>query len=201
MKKCYQDLAKKRVDSVPRSFRNPEHLEFDFRQWVSPYTKGAHGKSGVMIVLQDWGSVDAFRKLSKEDREIVGILGRNPKLLTNRRLERLLNDLFGQRIDKTYVTNAFPYIKRGGISAQLPLKLVRGEILKYTLEEIRLVKPSKVFLCGRLVWNAFPHKDFDNKIGAELIRVPHPAARMSYENHLYAWRAAMADKGKVRRSR
>lgn len=201
MKKGYQDLAKKRIDGVPPGFRNPEHLGFNFKQWVSPYTKGAHGKSGVMIVLQDWGSVDAFKKLSREDCEIIGALGRNPKLLTNKRLERLLNDLFGERIDRTYVTNAFPYLKRGGISAQLPLKLVRREILKYTLEEIRIVKPSKVFLCGRLVWNAFPHQDFDNKIGAELIRVPHPAARMSYENHLCAWRAAIADTGNVRRSR
>ena len=183
----YLRLAESRYDKVPRGYQNPESFGSEFKGWVSPYTMGAHGDSGVMIVLQDWGSVDRFSEATEEELNIVKTLGRNPDLFTNKRLQCLVRDCLTKRLEQIYVTNAFPYLKSGPMSARLPIKCVRETITNFTLKEIEIAKPSRVFLCGRLVWNAFPHKEVTLPASIKLLRVPHPAARMSYKNLLAAW--------------
>ena len=80
----YARLAAKRITTHWGDYCHPEDYGYDFREYVSPYTKGAgNPESSVMIVLQDWASHEGLVSRGL-DPEIVK-LGRDPSLLTNRR--------------------------------------------------------------------------------------------------------------------
>jgi hypothetical protein len=117
MPKAYLDLANERVNTRWPGYAQPEDFGYDFREWVSPYTKGAHTLGGIAVVLQDWSSSDTLR--APIDPSIQEH-GRTLGLRTNRILEALLLRLFGATLADVYATNAFPFIKQGGISKGIP---------------------------------------------------------------------------------
>ena len=59
-----QQLARERCGLRVQGFGHPEDFpkpdrKYDFRDFVTPYTKGAgQVDSEIMIVLQDWSSAD-----------------------------------------------------------------------------------------------------------------------------------------------
>ena len=121
MQQPYLTLALRRYACRPESFKNPEDLGFEFRQWISPYTKCAHTPGGIAVVLQDWGSIRGFEGLITNTCRVIQEHGRNPHLKTNVRLDLLLQRVFEKRVEDIYVTNAFPYIKSGTMSSKIPL--------------------------------------------------------------------------------
>ncbi len=147
----YRDLARKRYLLKPSGYLNPEDIGFGFRDWVSPYTKAANARGGIAIVLQDWGSVRGFDSLSDRARAEIQRIGRNPELLTNRRLDDFLMNTLGLRTQDVYVTNAFPYIKPGTMSENIPMSEMKRAILEFTLPELSLAQASKVIVCGAMV--------------------------------------------------
>src|SRR5206468_6508914 len=88
----YLALAEERRSTRCAPHGQPEDFGYDFANWVSPYTKGAHAIGGVMLVLQDWASKEG---LCHTYHPQVQLLGRMPQLLTNRRLEVLLQRVLG----------------------------------------------------------------------------------------------------------
>jgi len=118
--------------------------------YVSPYSKGAHNAdTGVMIVLQDWSSDDALQRSCGPSE-----LGRDPDLPTNKTLDKLLNDTLGLRLEDTYATNLFPFIKAGGLSARIPFADLVLAAREFALPQIRIIAPKLVVCLGKNTFNA-----------------------------------------------
>lgn len=183
MQPAYIKLAAKRSSKAWPPYLQPEDFGYDFREWVSPYTKTAHATGGIALVLQDWASVDGLKK--GFDPEIQRH-GRIPGLLTNRRLDETLRRVFDLQISETYVTNAFPFIKPGGMSAAIPTRDVVDAIRRFTKLELSLARPTVVFALGSLT-----HRSL-SRAGVDSVHVPHPAARgLSLDAHERAWQVAI----------
>lgn len=106
----YRELARSRVQARWHGYQQPEDFGYDFREWVSPYTKTACTIGGIALVLQDWASADGLRGGPVPD---IQEYGRTRGLHTNKVLEALLGRLFGLALADVYATNAFPFIKPG----------------------------------------------------------------------------------------
>lgn len=182
-----RQLARRRCCESWPGYRHPEsYFGFDFRDFVSPYTKSAGNVNAeVMIVLQDWASDDGLMKAKPDARLRVSQLGYDPKLRTNKNLERLLKNNFGLRLSDTYVTNAFPFIKSGNMSAPISTQDVRRAVEMFAVEEIRIVRPRLVLTLGQRAQKAFQEFRLPPDIIIE--QLPHPAARMSLEEMDAAW--------------
>ena len=85
--RAYQALARSRVETQWPPYQQPEAFGYDFREWVSPYTKTACMLGGIALVLQDWASADGLRGAPDPD---VQEYGRARTLRTNRVLESLV---------------------------------------------------------------------------------------------------------------
>ncbi|MDE0703421.1 MAG: hypothetical protein OXH59_06840 [Rhodospirillaceae bacterium] len=114
---------------------------------VSPYTKsGNNTDAEIMIVAQDWASSDA---LSADPLDRVSAeLGYDPKIPTNRKLDALLTRHFGLSRADCYLTNLFPFVKHGGMSAHIPRKDLVYCAQTFTLPEIGIVDPRLVICLG-----------------------------------------------------
>lgn len=168
----YRELARKRTEFVWEGFGHPEDYGYDFREYVSPYTKGAANfRSETMIVLQDWASHDGL--VARGMNTDIQRLGRDPSIRTNRRLEKLLRDHLGVSFAEIYATNAFVFIKKGGMSAGLSIKDVRRCIQEFTRYEVEIVRPKRILALGKLVAQAL------RDCGIDCFELPHPAARIS----------------------
>jgi hypothetical protein len=114
--------------------------------WVSPYTKTAGNvDAAVMLLLQDWAS-DEWCK-GPFDPETAE-LGYSPSEPTNRNLVRLLHDTFGLSLKETYGTNLFPFVKSGGMSADIPMSDLTKAATDFALPQIAIVKPRLVICLG-----------------------------------------------------
>jgi hypothetical protein len=183
----YLALAEERVAAQCSPHRQPEDFGYDFRTWVSPYTKGAHKFGGLALVLQDWASADG---LSGQLNPEIQRHGRTPTLLTNVRLEQLLNRVLGVSLVDVYATNAFPFVKAGGMSAGLRSCDVRKAARQFAVRELELVKPTAVLALGAVAHLAL------HQCGVSSIRLPHPAARIGgLSKHEAAWRTALSSSG------
>jgi hypothetical protein len=183
----YLALAAKRVAAQCSPHKQPEDFGYNFRRWVSPYTKGAHRLGGIAVVLQDWASADS---LAGPLNPAIQLQGRTPTLLTNVRLEHLLEQVFGLRLAEVYATNAFPFVKAGGISAHLRMGEVRDAASEFAIRELELAKPTVVLALGAVAHAVLRGFDVD------CVRLPHPAARIGgASRHEAAWREALKAAG------
>ena len=179
----YYELSQKRVAARWRGYKQPEDFGYDFREWVSPYTKGAHSLGGIAVVLQDWSSEEA---LSLGVIPAIQIHGRNPDLKTNKLLDRLLQEVLSLSIKDTYATNIFPFIKAGGISSPIPKGDVFRAAQEFAALELKLARPTKILALGRMPTIAL------REIGINCIGLPHPAARISFSAQKEMWRQALS---------
>lgn len=181
--KSYQELAQARASTRYLDYGQPEDFGYDFRQWVSPYTKGAHATGSVAIILQDWAGADL---LAKGVDPVIQACGRAPSIKTNVYLEQLVKRTLGLTLDGTYVTNAFPYIKSGSMSSALPIEHVRYTVERFTKPELSLAEPRMVLALGRQVSASL------RRAGVAHIELPHPAARIgNLDAHEKRWRDAL----------
>lgn len=118
--------------------------------YVSPYSKGAHNyDADVMIMLQDWSSDDALQRSSGPSEQ-----GRDPNLPTNKTLDRLLSHTLGLRLEDTYATNLFPFIKAGGLSTRIPFADLVLAAKEFALRQIGIVAPKLVVCLGKNTFDA-----------------------------------------------
>lgn len=183
----YLALAAERRATQPAPHLQPEDFGYDFSSWVSPYTKGACAGGGVAVVLQDWASADG---LSGPPKAEIQLHGRMPALLTNRRLETLLEKVLGLGLSDVYATNVFPFVKRGGMSAPIRSPEVLRYARQFAVRELQLAEPVVVLALG-----AVAHATL-NACGVKNVALPHPAARIgSVAAHDSAWRSALSTSG------
>lgn len=179
---AYAELARSRVQARWPGYQQPEDFGYDFRDWVSPYTKTACTLGGIALVLQDWASADGLRGGPVPD---IQEYGRTRGLRTNKLLESLLGRVFGLALADVYATNAFPFIKRGDMSSALPFGDVVKAVRLFAAAELEIVRPTMVVAVGAVAHEAL------ERVGISSIRVPHPAARIGNGGaHELAWRKA-----------
>ncbi len=120
---------------------------------VSPFTKsGKNVYAEIMIVAQDWSSSDALSSCPP-DRDRAE-LGYRPNLATNRNLDRLLDRHFRLRRAQCYLTNVFPFVKRGSMGAKIPSRDLLHCARTFTLPEIEIVDPKLVICLGLATFRA-----------------------------------------------
>jgi hypothetical protein len=133
--------------------------------------------------LQDWASADGLRGGPVPD---IQEYGRTRGLRTNKVMESLLGRVFGLALADGYATNAFPFIKRGGMSSALPFGDVVKAVRLFAAAELAIVRPTMVMAVGAVAHAAL------ERVGISSIRVPHPAARIGNGGaHELAWRKAL----------
>lgn len=173
----YADLASLR-HTADWGYAHPENYGYDFRDWVSPYTKSCHCHDGFMLVLQDWASHDY---LVKGVDPTVQELGRDPNIQTNVRLSRLVEKYLDLQLEDCYVTNLFPFIKPGHMSAAIPVRDLQRAGEQFLAEEVRLCRPSVILALGGQVSSILAAIAIDHHA------LPHPAARISNARMEQAW--------------
>lgn len=174
----YEELAKKRLDT-DWGYAQPEDYGYDFRAWVSPYTKTCYQYGGLLLVLQDWASHDF---LAGGVDATVQELGRDPSVQTNIRLGRLVEEFLGLQLEDCYVTNLFPFIKPGGMSSAIPRNHLLRAGKMFLSKEVLLVEPTLTLALGSQVSLVM------KELGLSHLALPHPAARISKVQMENAWR-------------
>lgn len=119
--------------------------------YVSPWTKsGSNVDAHVMVIGQDWASVNMLAKLPKD----VAELGYDPKLLTNRNLDDLLKRHLGLRRADCYLTNLFVLIKPGDASANIRFADLVWSAQNFTKLQIEVISPKLVICLGLRTFRA-----------------------------------------------
>lgn len=120
---------------------------------VSPYTKsGNNVDAKIMVVGQDWSSTDKLGKIPPDQDSAE--LGYAPRLITNINLDDLLMRHFGLLRAECYLTNLFPFVKHGKMSAKISPKDLVVCAQKLTLPEVEIVSPQIVICLGIATFNA-----------------------------------------------
>jgi hypothetical protein len=180
--------------------RNPKYFalsDFDSGfydgDWITPWTRSAYNlDADLMIVAQDWSSAETLEspKRSKPaQKEARKLSGQDANLPTNRNLKALLKRHFELEFSDTYAINAFVFIKRGTISAKIPIEDLVYCAKKYTLPQIEIIQPCMVLCLGQGTYNAIqlalghspsklseaslPTGHMQHQNGAEIYGVPH----------------------------
>jgi hypothetical protein len=147
-------LAKLRQDTRWRRYRciGDYHDGVYECDEVSPYAKSAGNiNARIFVMLQDWASDAALRR--PIDDEVVR-LGHMPNLRTNRTLRILLKQVFALSLSDVYATNLFPFVKRGRMSAPIPMVDLVRAAQDFALPQIGIVKPELVICLGLATFNA-----------------------------------------------
>jgi uracil-DNA glycosylase len=180
---AYSELARSRVQARWPGYQQPEDFGYDFRDWVSPYTKTACTLGGIALVLQDWASADGLRGGPVPD---IQEYGRTRGLRTNKVLASVLGRVFGLALADVYATNAFPFVKRGNMSSDLLFGDVVKAVRLFAAAELAIVRPTMVIAVGAVAHAAL------ERVGIASLRVPHSAARIGNAGaHELAWRKAL----------
>lgn len=173
-------LAQKRVATNWPTYRQPENYGYSFQGLVSPYSRTAGNvDADIMIVLQDWASHDFLTRVGFDPD--IARLGHAPTLKTNVKLKDLLWRHLELRLEESYGTNLFPFVKAGGMSAHISDRDLLRAAKTFTLQEIDIVQPRAVLALGSNTAKALV------KAGATVHALPHPAARISTATMEKAW--------------
>lgn len=120
-------------------------------EYPSPWTKSGHNvDAAVMVVGQDWSSVDAL----SEPNEQVAQFGFDPTFPTNKNLDGLLARHFGLTRAQCYLTNLFVFIKHGDASSSIRMKDLVFSAQQFTMPEIEIIRPSLVICLGLTTFKA-----------------------------------------------
>ena len=181
------ELAKLRKKTRYDGYNSIADYENGFYEcdYVSPYSKSAHNiNADVFIILQDWSSDENMHGICKETNR----LGYTPSVGTNIKLISLLKEHLFLELKDTYATNLFPFIKMGGMSANIPIRDMRKSAKEFTLPMIEIIKPKIAIALGRKTFNAL-FDSCEEKLKStessfiygttKIFHQPHPAARIS----------------------
>jgi len=143
-------IALKRKNSIYIGYENIPEI-YDKEDYVTPYTKSAHNiNTEIIIILQDWSSDSIKRRI---DYDAIDF-GYTRKLQTNVNLKQFLKSIFNKDFEDIYITNLFPYLKKGSMSSRIPFNdLVRAAI-DFCIPQIEIIKPKLVICLGLNTYNA-----------------------------------------------
>jgi hypothetical protein len=120
--------------------------------YVSPWSKFAHDVgASIMIVGQDWASEGRLRGPVNYDRVRLGY---DPDIPTNINLQDLLRRHFGMAWADVYATNAFPFIKPGGMNGSIPPEDLIPAVEKFLKPQIEIIQPQIAICLGLSTFNA-----------------------------------------------
>jgi len=148
------ELARLRQNEIPKGYKGigEYHNGIYECNYVSPYTKSAGNvDADIMFILQDWSS---DKSLSQPVEVETVKYGHTPRLPTNKNLKNLLKNHFEVDLSKTYGTNLFPFIKPGKMTAGIPTRDLINAAKKYTIPQIKIIKPKLVICLGAAVYNS-----------------------------------------------
>lgn len=172
-------LARQRRESRWAGYRQPEDYGYNFFDLVSPYTRAAGNvDADVMLLLQDWASHDVLSGPFDPER---ARFGHDPGRITNKRLKDLLHRHLRLRLEDTYGTNLFPFIKVGGMSAHIPASDLAKAAREFARPQVEIVGPRIVVALGSGTSRAL------SSVGVAHFALPHPAARISSLDMESAW--------------
>ena len=121
--------------------------------WVSPLALTANNvNSDLMIVGQDWAGERYLARRGNANRLGPGYDG---KLRSNKTLAKLLTEAFDRKFGDVFATNAFVFVKPGGMSGSIPVADLRLSARTYTLQELAVVRPKLAICLGAATYNAF----------------------------------------------
>ncbi len=128
--------------------------DFDY---VVPWTKSAcNVDAKLMIIGQDWASEKFLRhpRNSTSDRlALRNQLGQDPHLPTNRNIKRWLS-FFDVTWEQTYATDVSIFIKPENMTAKVPMAVLEHCAKKYTIPQLRIVKPLMAVCLGVDTFNS-----------------------------------------------
>ncbi len=188
-------LAKLRQATKYNGYNSIVDYENGFYEcdYVSPYSISAHNvNSDVFVILQDWSSDENMHGICKKTKK----LGYTPSVGTNIKLIKLLEKNLSLKLEDTYTTNLFPFIKMGDISANIPIGDMRKAAEEFTLPMIKIIRPKIAIALGAKTFKALYDvcKDKEQltensfKYGNTIIFYqPHPAARISNVKKEEGW--------------
>lgn len=104
-----------------------------------------------MVVGQDWASEDRLRGDVNDDRVRLGY---DPHVRTNKNVQRLLNTYFQQKFSDVYATNAFRFIKHGGMHEPIRAAHMKLAAEEFLLPQIRIIQPKIAICLGLSTFNA-----------------------------------------------
>ncbi len=149
-------VAKRRSTSPPKGCYAVDHYyqgAYDQHDFVVPWTIGAcNYNAKLMIIGQDWCSDAALNKPKEAQRYLIEH-GQDPDLNTNKRLAHYLKNL-GVPFKKCWATDAFVWIKSGNMSGGLSQRLITESARLFTLEEIKVIKPTVAVALGLKTFTA-----------------------------------------------
>jgi hypothetical protein len=123
--------------------------ECDF---VSPYTRSAQNiDAELMILLQDWSCDEVLSGDFLLERVTIG---HDPRRVTNRRLQDLLQRHFGVKLKDVYATNVFPFVKLGAMSASIPMRDLVRAACAFALPQIEIVGSRLAVCLGKAAFAA-----------------------------------------------
>jgi len=132
--------------------------------YVSPYTKSASNvDADVMLVLQDWASSEYFERHDGVISDLIE-LGYDSSVDTNINLKRLLKTHLNLDLQDTYATNLMPFIKQGGMSASIPMKVLVNAAIDFALPQVKIVQPKIVICFGLQTFNAMRRACSEQKV-------------------------------------
>jgi uracil-DNA glycosylase len=125
--------------------------------FVVPWTKSAcNVDADVMIIGQDWASEDYLRDPKNNTPDRIALrdeLGQDPHLPTNRNVKRWLG-FFDLKWQEIYATDVSVFIKPAKMGAKVPMSLLERCASKYTIPQIRIVKPVMAICLGIPTYNS-----------------------------------------------
>lgn len=150
----YRPTAGTCRDGFSQDYRRIEELSpwLGDCAWVSPLAITANNvDSDLMIIGQDWAGERYLTRRGDPDRLRLGY---DAKLKTNTTLASLLEEAFNREFNQVFATNAFVFIKPGGMSGSIPAGDLRHSAQAYTLREIAIVRPKMAICLGADTYNA-----------------------------------------------
>lgn len=146
---------------------------YDFDDHVVPYSKSAFNLNAeIMIVLQDWASVDFLKKPVNQTQVEFG---HDPELPTNKNLFSLLENFFDLSFEETYATDVFPFVKPGSMSSSIPMKDMRQAAIDFAIPQIKIVEPKIVICLGSRSLNSIRKAS-----GLRELRLSDPVESMQF---------------------
>lgn len=150
-------------------------------EYVSPYTKSAkNANATVAIMLQDWSSHDSLMENFDPD---VQRLGYTPASPTNVNLIQLLKTHFELTLDETFATNLFPFIKPGGMTTNIPVKLMSSAAKEFAMPQILVVRPKLLICLGISVFNTL--RRFHGL--RQVANLEQGISQPFFDNHTWYW--------------
>lgn len=146
--------AEPMVDALA-GFRNVHEYhdgKYDQTDHVSPWSRSADNvDADCLIFLQDWSSDEILRGPWHQP---TADFGHAPERRTNKQLIHYVDEFLATEISSHYVTNVFPFIKTGSISAGLKRNAVDYAAKKFAAPQVEIIRPKLVICAGNEAFNA-----------------------------------------------